>query len=155
MDAPRTVHFGHESRQRRNNKSRIFRREAGDEDRRAATGYCRYKNKTARHVLIVDDDPEWLIVMECAIRRQFSDVDVRLAETVGDAINFLNKGPIDLVFTDVRLDGGYGTGVDVARAARHRGIRVVAMSAFAVAPPGVEMIMKDKIIDELTRIVIG
>lgn len=67
----------------------------------------------------------------------------------------LDAHRFDLVLTDMRLGSPYGTGVDVARASLKRRVRVLAMSDHQTAPAGIELVMKDALLDRLPGLLGG
>ncbi len=57
-------------------------------------------------VLVVDDEPDLLELLELTLSRM--GLDTSRAESVGDAIRLLDKEPFDLCLTDMRLPDGEG-----------------------------------------------
>ena len=55
-------------------------------------------------VLIVDDEPDLLELLEMTLSRM--GLDATRAETVADAVRLLDKEPFDLCLTDMRLPDG-------------------------------------------------
>ena len=78
----------------------------------------------AKHVLVVDDDPQILDV----VRRALSSGDLRIstARRVAIARDLLTRHAIDLIITDARMPGE--TGLQLADKARELGIACIMMS---------------------------
>src|SRR4029450_2394128 len=57
-------------------------------------------------VLVVDDEPDLLELLELTLSRM--GLDTSCAESVADAIRFLDREPFDLCLTDMRLPDGEG-----------------------------------------------
>ena len=57
-------------------------------------------------VLVVDDEPDLLELLELTLSRM--GLDTSRAENVGDAIRLLDREPFDLCLTDMRLPDGEG-----------------------------------------------
>ncbi|MGC4252462.1 MAG: response regulator [Sphingobium sp.] len=79
--------------------------------------------RAIRTVLVVEDEP--LVAFDN--ERALSHAGYRIAATVGDhdhAIRVMDEGDVDLVIADVTLHGT-GSGIDVARHAREKGLPVL------------------------------
>ncbi|HYM03571.1 MAG TPA: response regulator [Stellaceae bacterium] len=79
---------------------------------------------TPKHVLVVDDDPAILDVVQRALASE--GVRVSTARRVSLARDVLNRQTVDLVITDARIPGE--TGMSLAQAAGERGIAAIVMS---------------------------
>jgi len=64
------------------------------------------KTRTQPRVLIVDDEPDLLELLDLTLSRM--GLETLRAESVGAAIKLLDKEPIDLCLTDMRLPDGEG-----------------------------------------------
>jgi two-component system response regulator PilR (NtrC family) len=64
------------------------------------------KTRTQPKVLLVDDEPDLLELLELTLSRM--GLDTVRAESVSEAIKVLDKEPIDLCLTDMRLPDGEG-----------------------------------------------
>jgi len=78
-------------------------------------------------ILIVEDEPLVAFDNEHFLRDE-GYVVVATVDTVADALAAIDSEQPQLVLTDIRLSDG-GTGLDVARAARAKGIPVVFVTA--------------------------
>ena len=79
---------------------------------------------TPKHVLVVDDDPAILEVVERALAAE--NFRVRKARRVSVASDVLVRQTIDLVITDARIPGE--TGLRLAETAKELGIALIVMS---------------------------
>ena len=64
------------------------------------------KVRTQPKVLVVDDEPDLLELLELTLSRM--GLDTSRAENVGEAIRLLDREPFDLCLTDMRLPDGEG-----------------------------------------------
>jgi DNA-binding response OmpR family regulator len=78
----------------------------------------------ARHVLVVDDDPQILDVVRRALAS--SDLRISTARRVAIARDLLTRHAIDLIITDARMPGE--TGLQLADKARELGIACIMIS---------------------------
>jgi two-component system response regulator PilR (NtrC family) len=87
-------------------------------------------------VLVVDDEASMRDMLRIVLRRD--GYDVMLAEGVRAATAVLEREPVDLLLSDIRMPDG--TGVDVLRAAKaaNRDIVAFMMTAFASTESAVE-----------------
>ena len=67
------------------------------------------------HVLVIDDEPDLLELLELTLSRM--GLDTIRAESVAEAVRLLDKEPFDLCLTDMRLPDGEGL---ERRRAHHR-----------------------------------
>lgn len=92
------------------------------------------RKRVIRRVLIVEDEP--LVAFEN--EHLLTDAGYEVIATVdnaADALMILGRHALDLVLADISLSGG-GSGLDVARAAAARGVRV--LFAAGQCPVGAE-----------------
>ena len=64
------------------------------------------KVRTQPKVLVIDDEPDLLELLELTLSRM--GLDTTRAETVGEAIALLDRESFDLCLTDMRLPDGEG-----------------------------------------------
>ena len=81
-----------------------------------------------KRILLVEDDPDVRPLMAHVLLGAGYDVDV--VERVSQAHALLASGSYDLVLTDGRLPDG--SGIEIADAAKARGIAAVVITAFAL-----------------------
>jgi CheY-like chemotaxis protein len=83
-------------------------------------------------VLIVDDDPLLRLALAQGLRRL--QVEVSVAESVAEATQRLDEGPVDVVVTDLCLADG-SDGIEMLARVRERSpaTRTILMSGFATA----------------------
>lgn len=81
-------------------------------------------------VLIVDDLPEALAMLEHAVRLAFDTVSCALADGVAAAIRHLEAGTFDLALVDLHLGDGQGVEVIAALAERQPACTVVVATIF-------------------------
>jgi DNA-binding NtrC family response regulator len=79
---------------------------------------------TAKHVLVVDDDPQILDVVRRALAS--SDLRISTARRAVIARDVLTRHAIDLIISDARMPGE--TGLQLADKARELGIPCILMS---------------------------
>ncbi|HSV17126.1 MAG TPA: sigma-54 dependent transcriptional regulator [Casimicrobiaceae bacterium] len=82
-------------------------------------------------VLVVDDEPDLLELLELTLTRM--GLDTTRAETVGDAIRLLDREPFDLCLTDMRLPDGEGLRVVEHINQRGLDVPVAVITAFGSA----------------------
>jgi CheY-like chemotaxis protein len=82
-------------------------------------------------ILIVDDDPLILDMLQHGLARSGDDYQVICATGGPSALRQLEEGSFDLLLTDYQMPGL--NGLDLARAVRERtpGTRIVLMTAYA------------------------
>ena len=73
-----------------------------------------------RRVLLIDDDPDYLVVLALAIKRT-PGIETVTANSAEDALTLLDTESFDLILTDLQLPGR--SGLEFVRAARERGFR--------------------------------
>ena len=86
----------------------------------------RKRTRAIQHLLIVEDEPLVAFDNEHVLRDAGYTV-VATVDTVQGAVRAIAAGGIDLVLADVRLSDG-GTGIDVARAAKEKGVPLLFVS---------------------------
>lgn len=88
-------------------------------------------------ILIVDDEP----MIRQSVRRILEGIGAAVTDvaTEAEAIGALQQGGIDLVITDVKLNGGSGVAVARAAASQHPAPPVIAVSGFAEAAEGLAL----------------
>lgn len=79
------------------------------------------------HVLLVDDLPDALSMMEAAVRDAFSSVRCTLADGMNQALAEARKQNFDLALVDLSLGDGSGIGV-IAHLAQHQPRCVVVVA---------------------------
>ena len=86
-------------------------------------------------LLLVDDDASLLKLL--AIRLEAEGFEVQTAESAEEALQTLRNNPVELVITDLRMEGA--SGLDLFEQVRHfyPGLPVVIMSAQATIPEAV------------------
>ena len=82
-------------------------------------------------VLVVDDEPDLLELLELTLTRM--GLDTTRAENVGDAIRLLDREPFDLCLTDMRLPDGEGLRVVEHINQRGLDVPVAVITAFGSA----------------------
>jgi len=87
-------------------------------------------------VLVVDDEPDLLELLELTLSRM--GLDTSCAESVADAIRLLDKEPFDLCLTDMRLPDGSGLEIIGQIAAHHPDTPVAMITAFGNVEAAVE-----------------
>ena len=87
-------------------------------------------------VLVVDDEPSMRDMLRIVLRRD--GYDVAVARNGAEAIEILQRDPIDLLLSDIRMPDV--SGVDVLRAAKdvNRDVVAIMMTAFASTDTAVE-----------------
>ncbi|MEP6679196.1 MAG: sigma-54 dependent transcriptional regulator, partial [Betaproteobacteria bacterium] len=82
-------------------------------------------------VLVVDDEPDLLELLELTLSRM--GLDTSRAESVNDALRLLDKEPFDLCLTDMRLPDGEGLRVVEYITQRALDVPVAVITAFGSA----------------------
>jgi two-component system response regulator HydG len=82
-------------------------------------------------ILLVEDDLDVRVLLEHVL--QSAGLDVIAVETVANAIKLVETRPFDLVVTDGKL--GDGIGIDIADAAKARGIESLIVTGHAFQLP--------------------
>jgi DNA-binding response OmpR family regulator len=85
------------------------------------------RERAIRRILIVEDEPLVAFDNEHLLREDGYEV-VATVDTLGEAVRVLGEEPVDLVLSDIQLNGD-GDGMDVARAAAARGVPVLFVTA--------------------------
>jgi DNA-binding response OmpR family regulator len=85
------------------------------------------RERSIRRILIVEDEPLVAFDNEHMLKDDDYEV-VATVDSYADAAEAIEANEIDLVMTDLSL-AGEGTGVDVARAARAKGVHVLFVTA--------------------------
>jgi DNA-binding NtrC family response regulator len=106
-------------------------------------------------VLIVDDEADFLDTLIKRLRRR--RIDVRAAESAGEALTILESEPMDVVVLDVRMPQMDGIRLLERIKARYPGIEVIMLTGHASLEAAVEgmglgafdYLMKPVDIDEL------
>jgi two-component system, response regulator PdtaR len=81
------------------------------------------RERMIRRIMIVEDEPLVAFDNEYMLKDAGYEV-VATVDSLAAARNVIEKEPLDLVLTDIRLNGD-GDGTGVARAARARGVPVL------------------------------
>ena len=86
-------------------------------------------------ILLVDDDTSLLKLL--SIRLEAEGYQIQTAESAEDAIQVLRNEPVELVVTDLRMDGA--SGLELFEQVRHYnpGMPVIIMSAQGTIPEAV------------------
>lgn len=85
------------------------------------------KQRLINRLLVVEDEPLVAFDIENALKHHDYDV-VATVDRYRDAMAVIDAEPLDLILSDVRLTGER-TGVDLARAVKPRGIRLMFVTA--------------------------
>lgn len=88
------------------------------------------RERTINKILIVEDEPLVAFDNEHFLRDAGYDVAAAV-DNVPEAVNYIGEHKLDLILADVRLSDG-GTGLDVAHAAKKKGVRLVFVTG---SPP--------------------
>lgn len=108
----------------------------------------------AHTVLLVDDDPDILLVMAEAIER--SDFAVMTASNGHEAIHLLDARHFDVLVTDIRMPGMNGLELSVQATAMRPRLRVIYMTGYADTPgtpPRGHVLNKPFRVGELVKII--
>jgi len=89
------------------------------------------RKRIVNRILIVEDEPLTAFDNEILISGEGYEV-VATLDRYADAIETLDREPVDLILSDVRLTGKR-TGIDLAREAQRRGIPVLFVTGAAPA----------------------
>src|SRR3546814_10275567 len=81
------------------------------------------RERIIRRILIVEDEPLVAFDNEYLLSEEGYEV-VATVDSVADALGVIDKEPLDLVLSDIKLSGA-GDGIDVARAAGTKDIPVL------------------------------
>ena len=96
-------------------------------------------------VLIVDDDPDYLVILRRLVARRAPRAPVLLAGGALAALTIIRDDHPGLVLCDVRMPPP-GSVCDVAVAGREVGATVIAMSSVAcIGPAGTRLVSKDRL----------
>jgi two-component system response regulator PilR (NtrC family) len=82
-------------------------------------------------ILVVDDEPDLLELLELTLSRM--GLDTVCAQTVGEAVQLLDKEPFDLCLTDMRLPDGEGLRVVEHITQKGLDVPVAVITAFGSA----------------------
>jgi len=85
------------------------------------------RERAIRRILIVEDEPLVAFDEEHLLRECGYDV-VATVDTLAEAVKVLGEREVDLVLSDIKLNGE-GDGMDVARAAAARSVPVLFVTA--------------------------
>jgi two-component system response regulator PilR (NtrC family) len=99
-------------------------------------------------ILLVEDDPNVLMLLEHVLRG--ADHDVDLAATVRQARAYLGKRLYDLVVADGKLPDG--TGMAIGDAASAAGIETLIITGYALRLPREELMRFDYLLKPLRPI---
>ncbi|HEY9552637.1 response regulator [Allosphingosinicella sp.] len=86
------------------------------------------RERIIRRILIVEDEPLVAFDNEYLLSEEGYEV-VATVDSVADALGVIDKEPLDLVLSDIKLSGA-GDGIDVARAAGTKDIPVLFVSGY-------------------------
>jgi DNA-binding response OmpR family regulator len=89
------------------------------------------RERSIRRILIVEDEPLVAFGNEVLLKDEGYEV-VATVDTLADALAVIEAEPLDLVLTDIRLNGD-GDGIDVAQAARAKAIPVLFVTGNPLA----------------------
>jgi two-component system, response regulator PdtaR len=89
------------------------------------------RERRIRRILVVEDEPLVAFDNEYSLSDAGYEV-VGTVDNLADAAALIDKEPIDLVMTDIKLNGD-GDGMDVARSAAAKGVPVLFVSG--ACPP--------------------
>ena len=84
------------------------------------------RERAISRILVVEDEPLTAFDNEYSLRDAGYEV-VATVDTLADAVAVIDREPLDLVMSDIRLNGD-GDGMDVARAARAKSVPVLFVS---------------------------
>ncbi|MBV8687309.1 MAG: response regulator [Alphaproteobacteria bacterium] len=85
------------------------------------------RERAISRIVIVEDEPLVAFDNEHLLRESGYEV-VATVDTLADAVRVLGEAPVDLILSDIKLNGD-GDGMDVARAAAARGVPVLFVTA--------------------------
>jgi len=88
------------------------------------------RKRMIHRILVVEDEPLVAFDNEHFLRDAGFDI-VATVDRAGEALRFIEPGDLDLVLADVRLSDG--SGLDVAHAARAKGIALLFVTGEAPA----------------------
>lgn len=108
----------------------------------------RNHKKPAARILLVDDDNEFRKSIEIVLRK--NNYEVLPAEGITPAIDILQSEKIDLIITDLKMDGGSGMGLLAKSKEICREIAVIILTAYGSVRNAVEA-MKQGAYDYITK----
>jgi DNA-binding NtrC family response regulator len=94
--------------------------------------------ETTTSILIVDDDPNVLQVLEA--RLQSSGFIIYKAENGQDALRILKENKIDLMISDMKMPGMSGMEVMTKARALHPGLPIIFLTAYGSIPDAVKAV---------------
>jgi DNA-binding NtrC family response regulator len=101
-------------------------------------------SNTPFHILVVDDDPEFAMVVERTLR--LAGYKAIAATTFFSALDIIEnvEQPIDLLFTDLQLESGNGFALARMARLRRRGLRTVYITGHDIAneDPALQILKK-------------
>jgi DNA-binding NtrC family response regulator len=95
--------------------------------------YWHDRDMPARRVLVIDDEPDILIVVEAFLQRTIPGVEVMTAHSALDALTFLDQRACDLVLSDANMPDHNGFYVLNEVKRRWPSLPVVLMSGTSLA----------------------
>lgn len=95
------------------------------------------RKRVVNRILVVEDEPLTAFDNELMLGDLGYEVVATLA-SFEDAIELLDRKPIDLILSDYRLSG-QRTGLDLARAAKNRGIPIVFSTGHKLPAESVQL----------------
>jgi DNA-binding response OmpR family regulator len=96
-------------------------------------------------ILLVEDDPTVLLLLEHVIRGEGYDVDC--ADTIGNARSYLGRRDYDLVIADGKLPDG--TGMMVGDDAGAKGIKTLIITGYAFQLPREDLVRYEYLLKPL------
>ena len=100
-------------------------------------------------ILIIDDDPEILDMLELILSRE--DYDVFRAEGGNEAVLLFQSNPVDLIITDMSMPGMGGLEVLKAVKKLDDNIEVVVLTGNATLENAVQALKEDGAFNYLTK----
>ena len=90
------------------------------------------RKRIVKRILVVEDEPLTAFDNESTLRDLGYEV-VATVDSFDDAIGLIDREQVDLVLSDLRLQGPK-TGLDLARAAKGRGVPVLFLTGHQLPP---------------------
>lgn len=100
----------------------------------------RYLPTTMPKILIVDNEEKFCKVIQAAL--EMENIESHYCLSGGEALGFLESNPVDIVVSDLRMEGMDGLQLLEEIKARHSRIEAIIMTAYATQKTAVEALKK-------------
>ena len=88
----------------------------------------KFENSALKHIIIVDDDFSCQLALDMMLKKLLNGVDIKTFKEGNEALIYVNKYPVDLIFTDITMPGMTGDQLAIKIREKNDKIPIIGIS---------------------------